>query len=217
MGTTQGFCMLSWTNPGSRNIPSPQKKPLYGHWPITQTIQIRQPRHMDTTERSRDELMWCSSLWTLTHGHIKVSWPTMTNIDQVCVDTGCYEEDFPEVMTNRNEWRERVRGIHAVNMRWRWYICVCVCVCECKYIYIYIYIYIYEGRLKSSETDSDQMRFIYHCPYCKSTHFFHQCCSAWIPLVKKKSSAYEFFSPPLYKDNFLKYLHFPNLTKLKIY
>ena len=34
--------------------------------------------------------------------------------------------------------------------------------------------------------ECDQMKFIFqHSPSWRSAHFFHWCCSAWIPLVKK--------------------------------
>ena len=36
-----------------------------------------------------------------------------TYIQQLCEDTGCRPEDLPEVMNDREKWRERVRDIRA--------------------------------------------------------------------------------------------------------
>ena len=44
-----------------------------------------------------------------------MSW---TYIQQLCEDTGCSPEDLPEAMNDREEWRERVRDIHAGGMTW---------------------------------------------------------------------------------------------------
>ena len=54
-------------------------------------------------------------------GRAKAGRPARTNIQQICVDTGCSFDDLPGTMDNRDRWGERVREIR---------------------IYIYIYIYI---------------------------------------------------------------------------
>ena len=90
------------------------KQQLYGHPPpIMKTIKIRQIRHVGHGWRSRDELISDVLLWTLSHGRAKAGRPAQTYIQQLCVDTGCCNEDLPEVMDDREGWRERVRDIRA--------------------------------------------------------------------------------------------------------
>ena len=36
-----------------------------------------------------------------------------TYIQQLCEDTGCNPEDLPEVMNDREKWREMVKDIRA--------------------------------------------------------------------------------------------------------
>ena len=82
----------------------PTRHQLYGHLPpITKTIQVR----------SRDELISDVLLWTPTHGRAKAGRPARTYIQQLCEDTGCCPEDLPEMMNDREKWRERVRDIRA--------------------------------------------------------------------------------------------------------
>ena len=89
----------------------PTKHQLYGHLPpIMKTIQVKQTRHAGHCWRSRDELTSDVLLWTPTHG-----W---AYIQQLCADTGCSPEDLPEVMNDREKWRERVRDISVGGMRW---------------------------------------------------------------------------------------------------
>ena len=52
-------------------------------------------------------------LWTPSHGRAKAGQPARTYIQQLCEDTGCCPEVLPEAMNDREEWRERVRDIHA--------------------------------------------------------------------------------------------------------
>ena len=95
----------------------------YGHLPpITITIQVRRTRHAGHCWRSKDEL--CDVLlWTLTYGQAKVGRPARTYIQQLCEDTGCSPEDLPKAMSDREEWRERVRDIHASGTTlWWWWI-----------------------------------------------------------------------------------------------
>ena len=100
----------------------PTRHQLYGHQPpIIKTIQVRRTRHAGHCWRSRDKLISDVLLWTPTYGRAKAGRPARTYIQQLCEDMGCGPEDLPEVMNDRDKWRERVRDI---------------------YIYIYIYIYI---------------------------------------------------------------------------
>ena len=95
----------------------PTKHQLYGHLPlITKTIQVRRSRHVGHCWRSRDELISDVLLWTLTYGWAKAGRPAWTFILQLCEDMGCSPEDLPEVMNDREKWRERVRDIRASGM-----------------------------------------------------------------------------------------------------
>ena len=105
---------------------------IYGHLPpITKTIQARRTRHAGHCWRSKDELVSDVLLWTPAYGQSKAGRPARTYIQQLYDDTGCNSEDQPEVMNDREAWRERVRDIRAGRMTWWWW-----------WWYIYIYIYI---------------------------------------------------------------------------
>ena len=87
----------------------PTRHQLYGHLnPITKTIQVRRTRHTGHCWRSRDELINDVLLWTPTYGRAKAGRPARTYIQQLCSP-----EDLPEVMTDREKWRERVGDICA--------------------------------------------------------------------------------------------------------
>ena len=87
----------------------PTRHQLYGHLPsITNTIQVRRTRHAGHCWRSRDELISDILLWIPTYGRAKAGWPEQTYIQQLCEDTGCSPEDLPEVMNDREKWRERL-------------------------------------------------------------------------------------------------------------
>ena len=45
-----------------------------------------------------------------TYGQAKAGRPARTYIQQLCEDTGCNPEDLPEVMNDREKWREMVRA-----------------------------------------------------------------------------------------------------------
>ena len=100
----------------------PTKHQLYGHLPpIAKTIQVRRTRHAGHCWRSRDELISNVLLRTPTYGQAKTGWPARTYIQQLCKETGCSPEDLPEVMNDREKWRERVRDIHASGTTWWWW------------------------------------------------------------------------------------------------
>ena len=100
----------------------PTRHQLYSHLPpIMKTIQVRQTRHAGHCWRSKDELISDVLLWTPTYGQAKAGWPARTYIQQLCEDTGCSPEDLPEVMNDREKWRERVRDICASGMTWWWW------------------------------------------------------------------------------------------------
>ena len=98
------------------------KQQLYGYPPpITKTIQVRRTIHAGHWWRSRNELISDVLLWTTSHGRAKAGWPARTYIQQLCVDMGCSREDLPEVMNDREGWRERARNIRIDGTtRWWW-------------------------------------------------------------------------------------------------
>ena len=92
----------------------PTKQQLYNHLPpITKTVQVRQTRHAGHCWRSRDKLISYVLLWTPSHGQAKSGRPARIYIQQLCEDMGHSPEDLPEVMNDREGWRERVRDIRA--------------------------------------------------------------------------------------------------------
>ena len=122
----------------------PARHQLYGHLPpIMKTIQVRRTRHAGHCWRRRDELISDVLLWTPTYGQAKAGRPARTYIQQLCEDTGCIPEDLPEVMNDREKWRERVRDICAgVTSWWWWWWSVKNLIVMC-YIYIYIMLFFY--------------------------------------------------------------------------
>ena len=95
----------------------PRRHQLYGHLPpIRKTMQVRRTRHAGLCWRSKDELISDVLLWTPAYGQAKAGRPARTYIQQLCEDTGCSPEDLPEVMDDREKWRERVRDICASGM-----------------------------------------------------------------------------------------------------
>ena len=101
----------------------PTKQQVYSHLPpITKTIQVRRTRHAGHCWRSRDQLISDVLLWTSSHGWAKAGWPARNCIQQLCADTGCNPEDLPEVMDDREGWRERVTDIRADGVTWRWWL-----------------------------------------------------------------------------------------------
>ena len=94
---------------------------LYGHLPpITKAIKARRTRHAGHCWRSRDELISDVLLWSPTYARAKVGRPARTYIQQLSEDTGCIPEDLPEVMNDREKWRERIRDIRASGTTWWW-------------------------------------------------------------------------------------------------
>ena len=114
--------------------------------PITKTIQVRRTRHAGHCWRSKDELISDVLQWTPTYGCAKAGRPARTYIQQLCEDTGCNPEDLPEVMNDREKWRERVRDIRAwrrnmMMMMMMIYIYTIIYISISLYIYIHVYTY----------------------------------------------------------------------------
>ena len=128
----------------------PTRKQLYDHLPpIMKTIQVRRIRDAGHYLRSRDELISDVFLWTPTYGGAKTGRPARTYIQKLCEDTGCSPENLPEVMNDREKWRERVRDILAGGLTWWWwYISTLLLSCRThftviiSYFHLYMYIYI---------------------------------------------------------------------------
>ena len=100
----------------------PTRRQLYGHLPpIMKTVQVRWARHAGHCWRSKDELVSDVLLWTPTYGQAKAGRPARTYIQQLCEDTGCNPEDLPEVMNDREKWREMVKDIRAGGTYWWWW------------------------------------------------------------------------------------------------
>ena len=76
--------------------------------------------------RSRDELISDVLQWAPTYGREKAGRPARTYIQQLCEDTGCSPEDLPEVMNDREKWRERIGDIRASGTTWWWWLRVSV-------------------------------------------------------------------------------------------
>ena len=100
----------------------PTKHQLNGHLPpSTKNIKARRTRHAGHCWRSRDELISDVLLRTHSYGRAKAGRLARTYIQQLCEDTGCSPGDLPEVMNDREEWRERVRDICAGGTTWWWW------------------------------------------------------------------------------------------------
>ena len=111
--------ILSVKPQDSRWWQHPTRHQLYSHLPpITKTIQVGRTRHCC---RSKDELISDVLLWTPAYGQAKAGRPARTYIQQLCEDTGYNPEDLPEVMNDREKWRESVRDIRAGGTTWWWW------------------------------------------------------------------------------------------------
>ena len=108
---TQECCEQYWISPGGNTPQSTNYTAICT--PITKTIQVRRTRHAGHCWRSRDKLLSDIHLWTPKYGRAKAGQPAWTYIQQLFEDTGCSPEDLPEVLNDREKWRERVRDICA--------------------------------------------------------------------------------------------------------
>ena len=72
-------------------------------------------------------LLYGCTTWTLTKrlekklDGAKAGWPARVYIQQLCEYTGCCPEDLPRAMSDREEWRERIRDIRATSAIWWWW------------------------------------------------------------------------------------------------
>ena len=97
-------------------------KQLYGHLhPISKIIPIRRTRHARHCCRSRTEPISYVLLWTPSHGCASVDRPRRTYQQLLCTDTGCCLDNLLVAKDDRDEWRKRVRQIHARSTTWSWW------------------------------------------------------------------------------------------------
>ena len=84
----------------------PTKQQLYSNLPpILKTIQVIRTKHAGEARRNLCDIF----LWTATHGHVIVSQPTRTYLDQLSADKGCNLENLPRAIDYKNGRRERER------------------------------------------------------------------------------------------------------------
>ena len=100
-------CTRIWALLNKSRKQHPRKQQLYGYLPpISKTIQMRLTRHVRHCWRSRNELISDFLIWTPSHRCASVGWLIRTYLQQLCMDTGCCLEDLPEVLDDRDNWRE---------------------------------------------------------------------------------------------------------------
>ena len=100
----------------------PARHQIYGHLPtIAKNIQARRTRHAGHCWRIKDELVSDVLLRSPAYGQSKARRTSRTYIQQLCDDMGCNPEDLPEVMNDREMWKENVRYIRAGRTTWWWW------------------------------------------------------------------------------------------------
>ena len=102
-----------WTNPGS-NIPQNSS------YTITYLPSLKPFKSVEQGHcwRSKGELISDILQWTPSHRWAGVGHPARTYLQQLCTNSGCSLEDLLNAMDNRDEWRGRVREIHAHSTTW---------------------------------------------------------------------------------------------------
>ena len=79
------------------------KQQLYVHLPpIPKTIQVRQTRHAGLCWRRKDELISDFLLWTPRYGRGSVGRRARTYLCHLWSNIGCYLEDLPGAMDDRD-------------------------------------------------------------------------------------------------------------------
>ena len=121
--TTQECWEQFWTSPGGNTPQSTSCTATY--LPPRKISKLDEPDTRDTAGEVGDELKSDVLQWTPSYDWVKAGRPARTYIQLLCEDTGCSPEDLPEVMNDREGWRERVRDIRAGGMTW-WYIYIIV-------------------------------------------------------------------------------------------
>ena len=73
-------------------------------------ILVRSARYGGHCQRSKGELIGNVLLWTRTYEFISVGWSTKIYICQLCMDTGCRQEDLPRVTDDRDIGERKGQG-----------------------------------------------------------------------------------------------------------
>ena len=99
------------------NVPwreHPTNERLYGSIPKVMTlIREQRTRLAGHLFRNKEELASDLILWQPTYGHRGRGRPNKTYIDQLASDAECPSEHLATLMSNRNEWKERVKAIRV--------------------------------------------------------------------------------------------------------
>ena len=96
---------------------NPIKQQLYGHLP---QISLRWASHTGYCWGSKNEFISDVSpiFYYTTHMHTSLSQPAKAYINQLSVDSGCYLDNLPRLLVDRDRWQERVKGIHVISIPW---------------------------------------------------------------------------------------------------
>ena len=86
-------------------------KELFGT--STSTIRQQRMRFAGHFWRNKDELASDVLLWKPAHGIRSRGPPCKTFIDQQAEDAGCFKEDLPTAMAERDQWKIRVNTSRA--------------------------------------------------------------------------------------------------------
>lgn len=93
-------------------------KVLYGNLPqVTATLRERRIRFIGHIWRSKNELASKLLLWDPKQGKRSRGRPAITYIDQLESDTGLYRNELPQVMQDREQWKEIVKRVRVRSTR----------------------------------------------------------------------------------------------------
>ena len=113
---TQECCEQSWTSPGSNTRQGTNYTATY--LPSRRLSKLDEP---DTAGEARTSSKVMYSYGPPHMAKQKQDDQLEHTIQQLCEDTGCSPEDLPEVMNDKEMWRERVRNIRASGTTWWWW------------------------------------------------------------------------------------------------
>ena len=113
------YCEQYWTSPGG-NTPQGTNytATCLPSWKLS---KLDKPDMQNTAGEAGTSSWVMYSNGPPAYGQAKAGRPAQTYIQQLCEDTGCSPEDQPEVMNDREKWRERVKDIRASGTTWWWW------------------------------------------------------------------------------------------------